>query len=313
MLSTFWQVWITVITLGSIIGCGILIMYTSRGQRKEETDQTTGHDYDGIQELDNPLPRWWVFMFWGTIVFGFGYLGAYGYGNFKGFLTVEVDGEQVTWTSHNQWKAEVQAFEREIEPLFNEWAATPIPELIGNDAAMQTGHRLFKSNCSVCHGTAAQGAKGFPNLADNDWLWGGSPERIVETIAKGRQGIMPSQLPMLGEEGIADMTNYVRSLSGLPHEADAAERAAPKFQQFCMACHGADGKGNQWLGAPNLTDETWLYGGSSREIAFTLRHGRHGVMPNFSEIWDTLTEQKIHVVSAYVYSLSNEPEVTSAQ
>ena len=303
MLSTFWQVWIAAIVLGSMIGCGLLIMYTSKGQRNEETDQTTGHAYDGIEELDNPLPRWWVFMFWGTIVFGFGYLSAYGLGNYDGWLTVTVDDKEVTWTSTNQWKAEVQAFDKEIAPLYAEYRATDIAELAKNEDALQTGQRLFKSNCSVCHGTAAKGAQGFPNLTDNDWLYGGKPENIKQTIMYGRQGAMPAWGPVLGDEGVAEMAQYVRSLSGLEHSAEAAEKAAPKFQQLCMACHGADGKGNQLVGAPNLTDDIWLYGGATKQIEFTLKHGRNGKMPAQSE---TLGEDKVHVLAAYIYSLSQK-------
>ncbi|WP_320820267.1 cytochrome-c oxidase, cbb3-type subunit III [Thalassolituus sp.] len=303
MLSTFWQVWVVAIVLGSMIGCGLLIMYTSKGQRKEETDQTTGHAYDGIEELDNPLPRWWVFMFWGTIVFGFGYLSAYGLGNYDGWLTVTVDDQEVTWTSTNQWKAEVQAFDKEIAPLYAEYRATDIAELAMNEDALQTGQRLYKSNCSVCHGTAAKGAQGFPNLTDNDWLYGGTPENIKQTIMYGRQAAMPAWASVLGNEGVGEMAQYVRSLSGLEHSAEAAEKAAPKFQQLCMACHGADGKGNQLVGAPNLTDEIWLYGGATKQIEFTLKHGRNGKMPAQAEI---LGEDKVHVLSAYIYSLSQK-------
>lgn len=306
MLSTFWQVWVTVIVLGSIIGCGLLIQYTSRGQRKQETDQTTGHDYDGIQELDNPLPRWWVFMFWGTIVFGVAYLGVYGLGNFKGLLTVEVDGEQVSWSSENQWKAEVQAFDKDIAPLYAEYSAVPVEQLIANEDALQSGQRLFKSNCSVCHGTNAKGALGFPNLTDEDWLYGGSPEAIKHTLTYGRKGIMPAWAASLGEQGTLDMVQYVRSLSGLSHDEAAAKNAAPQYQAFCLACHGADGKGNQMLGAPNLTDDVWLYGGSSKQIEFTLRHGRYGNMPAHLEILGNNAEAKIHLLATYVYSLSNE-------
>ncbi|MCB2385852.1 MULTISPECIES: cytochrome-c oxidase, cbb3-type subunit III [Thalassolituus] len=306
MLSTFWQVWVAVIVLGSMIGCGVLIMYTSRGQRKDETDQTTGHDYDGIQELDNPLPRWWVFMFWATIVFGFGYLGVYGLGNVNGLLTVEVDGEQVAWSSTNQWKAEVQKFDADIAPLYSKYTATPVEELVKDADALQTGQRLFKSNCAVCHGSTAKGAQGFPNLTDNDWLYGGAPENIKHTLTYGRQGAMPAWGAVLGEEGTTDMVNYVRSLSGLKHDAEAAEKAAPKFQQLCMACHGADGKGSQLVGAPNLTDDIWLYGGSSKQIEFTLKHGRNGKMPAHLEILGNNAEAKIHLLTTYVYSLSHQ-------
>jgi len=312
MLSTFWQLWIAVITLGSIIGCGVLIQYTSRGMSKEETDQTTGHNYDGIQEYDNPLPRWWVFMFWGTIIFGIIYLGVYGYGNFKGFLTVEVDGEQVTWTSTNQWKNEVQQFEKTIAPLYEEYSATPVTELIHNEEALQSGQRLFKSNCSVCHGSNAKGAQGFPNLTDNDWLYGGTPENIQQTITMGRQGAMPAWGAVLGEEGTTNMVEYVRSLSAnayepaLKYNAEAAAKAAPQFQQICAACHGPDGKGSQLVGAPNLTDDVWLYGGSSKQIEFTLKNGRNGKMPAHAEILGNNADAKIHLLTTYVYSLSNE-------
>ncbi|WP_221798236.1 cytochrome-c oxidase, cbb3-type subunit III [Oceanobacter mangrovi] len=306
MLGTFWQVWITLITVGSIVGCGILIVYTSRGMRKEETTETTGHDYDGIQEIDNPLPRWWVFMFWATILFGLAYLGMYGFGNYKGVITVTVDGQEVNWTAHNQWKAEVQAFDAEIAPLYAKYSSTPVAELIHNDEALQTGQRLFKSNCSVCHGSTAKGALGFPNLTDKDWLYGGQPAQIVQTITNGRQGAMPAWEAVLGDEGVNQMVNYVRSLSGLKHEAALAEAAAPKFLQNCAICHGADGKGNILMGAPNLTDEIWLYGGSSKQIEMTLRHGRAGKMPAHKEILGANADAKIHLLATYVYSLSNK-------
>jgi len=306
MLSTFWQVWVTAIVLGSIIGCGILIMYTSKGMRKEETDQTTGHEYDGIQEIDNPLPRWWVFMFWATIVFGLGYLGMYGLGNFKGIVTVTVDGEEVAWSSSNQWKAEVQAFDKEIAPLYAKYSSTPVEELVKNDEALQTGQRLFKSNCSVCHGSNAKGALGFPNLTDNDWLYGGNPQQLTMTITNGRQGAMPAWGAVLGDEGTKQMVQYVRSLSGLEHDSAAAAAIAPKFMQNCAICHGADGKGNILMGAPNLTDDVWLYGGSTKQIEMTLLHGRNGKMPAHKEILGANAEAKIHLLVTYVYSLTNK-------
>lgn len=308
MLTTFWQVWVAVIVVGSIIGCGVLIQYTSRGQRNEETDQTTGHDYDGIQELDNPLPRWWVFMFWGTIIFGLAYLAAYGLGNVKGFLTVEVDGEQVAWSSANQWKAEVQAFDKNIAPMYAEFSAMPVEELAKNEDALQAGQRLFKSNCSVCHGTTATGAMGFPNLTDKDWLWGGSAEEIKQTITNGRTGIMAAWGPVLGEEGTKNMVHYVRSLSGLEHDAAAAQQATSQFQAVCSVCHGADGKGSKLFGAPNLTDDIWLYGGSSKQIEFTIKNGRTGVMPAHKEILGNNADAKIHLLTAYIYSLSQDKQ-----
>lgn len=306
MLSTFWQVWVAVIVIGTMIACGLLIQFTSRGMAKEETNESTGHEYDGIIELDNPMPRWWIFMFWGTIVFGFLYIAAYGLGNFQGFLKLEVDGKQVSWSSHNQWQHEVESFDAKIAPLYEEYSAIPVEELINNAEALKSGQRLYKSNCSVCHGTNAKGALGFPNLTDDDWLYGGSPEQIKQTIANGRQGVMPSHEAVLGgEEGIQNMVHYVRSLSGLSFEAEAAAQAESTFKTVCAACHGADGKGNIFLGAPNLTDDVWLYGGSSKEIAFTLRNGRFGKMPAHKEILGSHADAKIHLLTTYVYSLSH--------
>lgn len=306
MLSTFWNVWIFTITIASIIGCGLLIIYTSKGQPKIDMNNahSTGHEYDGIQELENPLPRWWVMMFWITIFFGLGYIVVYGYGNYDGILTVEVDGKPVTWTSANQWQAEVQRFDAKVAPIFAKYSSTPIPELAKDEAALQTGRRLFKSYCAVCHGSNAQGAMGFPNLTDNDWLYGGAPENIKQTITNGRQGMMPAHIDILGgEEKVRDMAHYVRSLSGLKHDAALAVNAEAQFKQVCAACHAMDGKGNQLIGAPDLTDKIWLYGGSTKDIVFTLTHGRSGVMPAQQE---KLGDDKIHVLSAYIYSLSNK-------
>ncbi|MEE3189610.1 MAG: cytochrome-c oxidase, cbb3-type subunit III, partial [Pseudomonadota bacterium] len=223
--------------------------------------------------------------------------------NFDGFGTVKVDGEDVTWTQTNQWKAEVQAFDEKIAPLYAGYLATPIAELAQNEEAMQTGGRLFKSYCAVCHGSNAMGAQGFPNLTDHDWLYGGEPAQIKQTIMYGRQAAMPAWEAALGEQGTKDMAQYVRSLSGLEHDADAAAKAKPQYDMLCVACHGADGKGNQLVGAPNLTDEIWLYGGSTKQIETTLRYGRAGRMPAQAEI---LGEEKVHVLSAYVYSLSQD-------
>lgn len=306
MLSTFWQLWVAFIVIGTMIACGLLIQFTSRGMRKEETEENTGHEYDGIIELDNPMPRWWVFMFWGTIVFGFLYIAAYGLGNFQGFLRVTVDGEQVNWTQHNQWMAEVQKFDAKIAPLYEEYSAIPVEELVKNPEALKSGQRLFKSNCSVCHGTNAKGALGFPNLTDGDWLYGGKADQIKQSITNGRQGMMPSHEAILGgEEGIQNMVHYVRGLSGLKHEAEPASKAESTFKTICAACHGADGKGNIYLGAPDLTDDVWLYGGSSKQIEFTLRHGRNGTMPAHKEILGSHADAKIHLLTTYVYSLSN--------
>lgn len=305
-LSTFWSVWVITIVFGTLIACGLLIQFSSKTQvHSEETDETTGHEYDGIKEFDNPLPRWWVMMFWASIVFGVGYIAAYGLANIQGFLKVEVDGKQVPWGQVAQWQNEVQQFDKKIAPLYNEYAATPISELINNEEALKTGQRIFASNCTVCHGSSAKGSQGFPNLTDNDWLHGGTPADIVKTITHGRHGMMPAKglMPTMNDEQIAQTVQYVRSLSGLKHDETKAEVGSTIFAQACTACHGADGKGMQITGAPNLTDDIWLYGGSTKQIDFTIRNGRNGQMPAQGE---RFSKEQIHVLAAYVYSLSNK-------
>jgi cytochrome c oxidase cbb3-type subunit III len=304
-LSTFWNIWVFAIVFGTLIACGLLIRFASNQTDDGETTETTGHVYDGIEEYDNPLPRWWVMMFWATIVFAVGYIAAYGLGNMNGFLTVEVDGKEVPWSQTAQWQNEVEQFDIKVAPVFEKYAATPIVELVNNEAALQTGQRIFASNCSVCHGSSAKGSQGFPNLTDNDWLYGGTPEDIVKTITHGRQGMMPAKglMPTMTDEQITETTQYVRSLSGLKHDADKAEAGAGTFAQACAACHGADAKGMHITGAPNLTDKVWLYGGSTKQIEFTIRNGRSGKMPAQG---DRFSKEQIHVLAAYVYSLSHK-------
>ena len=311
-LSTFWNIWIFAIVFGTLIACGLLIRFASNQTDDGETNETTGHVYDGIEEYDNPLPQWWVMMFWATIVFAVGYIAAYGLGNMNGFLTVEVDGKQVPWSATAQWQNEVQQFDIKVAPLFAEYAATPIVELVNNEAALQTGQRLFKSNCSVCHGSSAKGSQGFPNLTDNDWLHGGTPEDIVKTITDGRIGMMPAKglMPAMTDEQVVATAQYVRSLNANVRmresvNVEQAEIGAGIFAQACTACHGADAKGMQITGAPNLTDEIWLYGGSTKQIEFTIRHGRSGKMPAQG---DRFSKEQIHVLATYVYSLSHKED-----
>jgi cytochrome c oxidase cbb3-type subunit 3 len=305
-LSTFWNIWVFAIVFGTLISCCLLIRYATNQQtHNEETDETTGHVYDGIEEYDNPLPRWWVMMFLATIVFAVGYIAAYGLGNMNGFLKVEVDGKQVPWSQTAQWKNEVEQFDAKVAPLYAGYAATPIIELINNEEALKTGQRIYASNCTVCHGSGAKGSKGFPNLTDKDWLYGGTPEDIVKTLVYGRQAMMPAKglMPAMTDEQISQTAQYVRSLSDLKHDPAKAEVGAGLFSQACAACHGGDGKGNQLVGAPNLTDDIWLYGGSTKMIEFTILYGRNGKMPAQGE---RLSKEQIHVLATYVYSLSNK-------
>jgi len=304
-LSTFWNIWVFAIVFGTLIACGLLIRFASNQTDDGETTETTGHVYDGIEEYDNPLPRWWVMMFWATIVFAVAYIAAYGLGNMNGFLKVEVDGKQVPWSQTAQWQNEVEQFDIKVAPVFEKYAATPIVELVNNEEALQTGQRIFASNCSVCHGSSAKGSQGFPNLTDNDWLYGGTPEDIVKTITHGRHGMMPAKglMPTMTDEQIIQTAQYVRSLNDddLTYDAAQAEAGAGVFAQACTACHGADAKGMFITGAPNLTDNVWLYGGSTKQIEFTIRNGRSGKMPAQG---DRFSKEQIHVLAAYVYSLS---------
>jgi cytochrome c oxidase cbb3-type subunit 3 len=296
-MSAFWSAWITVITLAVIIGCTWLLLATRKSEtHKETTEATTGHEFDGIEELDNPLPRWWFQLFIGTVIFSLGYLALYpGLGNFKGMLG---------WTSANQWEEEVAHAEEVYKPVFAKYASLSIEELNqpGNEAGLKMGQRMFANNCSVCHGTGGLGAYGFPNLTDKDWLYGGDPQTIMTSIVNGRRGAMPAWGAVLGEDGVQDVTNYVLSISGNEHDAAAAERGQAQYNTLCAACHMPTGKGMAALGAPNLTDDTWLYGGKFEQIAHTIRAGRAGVMPAQK---DLLSEDKIKLISAYVYSLSN--------
>ena len=296
-MSTFWSIWISVIVLGTVFGCVWLLWATRKGQTTDvETDRTMGHAFDGIEEYDNPLPKWWFYLFMSTCVFALGYLALYpGLGNWKGLLN---------WTSTNQWEAEVAAADEKYGPIYAQFGQTPIPELAGNEDALKIGQRLFANNCAVCHGSAARGQVGFPNLTDNDWLYGGTPEKIVETISNGRMGMMTAKgvMPNMTNEQVDQVVNYVLSFSGREQDAAAAEAGKAVFAQACVACHGPDAKGNQAVGAPNLTDNIWLYGSTYDKIRETVVHGRQNQMPAQA---GRLSDDQIHILAAYIYSLSN--------
>ncbi|WP_191603262.1 cytochrome-c oxidase, cbb3-type subunit III [Marinomonas algicola] len=295
-LSSFWSAWITILTLGSIFGSYWLLASVRKGQKNNsDTNVTTGHTYDGIEEYDNPLPKWWYWKFVILVLFALGYLALYpGLGNFKGLLG---------WTQINEYERDVARAEAEFGPMFAQFANTPIEELAQDDQAMRIGQRLFSNNCAVCHGSAATGSYGFPNLTDNDWLYGGEAENIKTTILNGRVAVMPAWGVTLGEKGVYQVTQYVMSLSDRSEDAAAVTAGKEIFETNCTVCHGQDAKGNHLFGAPNLTDNIWLYGGSQERIMQTLRNGRNGKMPAWNEI---LGEDKVHIVSSYVYSLSNQ-------
>ncbi|AUM11437.1 cytochrome-c oxidase, cbb3-type subunit III [Ketobacter alkanivorans] len=285
--------WIITIVLINLLGCLWLLWWTRKRPEDPIKDgESMGHSFDGIEELNNPLPHWWLNLFYITIIFAFIYLTLYpGWGDAKGVLG---------WTSVSQWETEVEKAENRYDRLFEEYAQIPMEQLATNDEVIKTGQRLFGNNCAICHGSDARGNKGYPNLTDSDWLYGGSPEKIKETLNNGRSGMMPALGAALGEEGVKNVVAYVLSLSGRTG-AGNAEAGKEKFNMMCAACHGPDAKGNHMLGAPNLTDNIWLYGGTEAIITETINGGRQGKMPVFK---DKLTPAKIHVLAAYVYSLS---------
>jgi cytochrome c oxidase cbb3-type subunit 3 len=296
--SNFWSWWIIAIAGGGILWCFWLLLANKKGKLPSGGQaEATGHVWDeDLQELNNPLPRWWIIMFYITLAFGVIYLALYpGMGTFKGLLG---------WTEKGQYEDEIAAANTKYGPLYDKFLKEDIVALAADDDAMKTGERLYVNYCSVCHGSDARGARGFPNLRDDDWLYGGSPEAIKTTIMNGRNGAMPSwEAPLGGDAGVEQVANYVMTLSGRDADKALAAKGKEKFDMFCVACHSADGTGNQAMGAPNLTDNIWLYGGSLSAIKQTIAKGRNGLMPAHA---DFLGEAKVQVLAAYIYSLSNE-------
>lgn len=293
--SNFWAMYVSVITFVSILACLLLLWLSGKAKAMTTGDSTTGHVWDGdLREMNNPLPRWWVWLFVITIVFSLVYLVLYpGLGSYPGTLG---------WTSIGQHQTEVDNGNKEVAPLYAKFMGMK-PQDVARDAqAMAIGERLFMNNCAQCHGSDARGNKGFPNLTDQDWLYGGTPEKIKESITLGRNGNMP---PLAAAVGTADdvksVANYVLSLSGSKHDASLAARGREKFA-ICAACHGGDGKGMQAVGAPNLTDNIWLHGSGEAAIVAMVNNGKVNQMPAQG---GKLTEAQIHVLAAYVWGLSN--------
>ena len=302
-MTTFWSWYVTLLTSGTILGLIWLVLSTRKGQRPDTTEETVGHAFDGIEEFDNPLPKWWFMLFILTIVFAIGYLVLYpGMGNWKGLLP----GYEGGWTGVAQWEKEMAKADAQYGPIYAKYAAMPITEVAADDKALKMGGRLFASNCSVCHGSDAKGAYGFPNLTDNEWRWGGEPETIKTTIMGGRHAVMPAWAEVIGESGVKNVSGYVLTeLAGrkLPEGAKADIEAGKKiFATNCVACHGPQGKGVAAMGAPNLTNPSaFIYGTSFTQLQQTIRYGRQGVMPSQEAF---LGNDKVHLLAAYVYSLS---------
>jgi len=291
-VSDFWNLYVVVIVVASILACVVLLIV--QGKATFTPGKTMGHVWDEtLEEYNNPMPRWWTWMFVITVAFAFVYLALYpGLGNFKGMLG---------WTSAGQHKAEVDKTDLAVKPLFDKYMAMDVKAVAGDKQAMEMGKRLFLTYCMQCHGADARGAKGFPNLTDADWLYGGEPEQIKQTIAEGRMGVMPPHA-QLGADTIKDLAHFVRSLSGLSNDSVRAAKGKETFASAgCVGCHGPEATGMHAVGAPNLTDKVWLYGSSEATITETITNGRQNKMPAWKEF---LGDAKVHLLSAYVYSLS---------
>jgi cytochrome c oxidase cbb3-type subunit 3 len=297
-MSSGWSLYVIVLAVSNVVASAWLLLWARRKRVEEGKPETLGDTYDGIEEYDSPLPRWWLWMFIGTIAFSVVYFALYpGLGNFAGLLG---------WSQRGQYDAEVREAQAEFGPIYAAYTAKPIEEVARDPKALRIGERLFANNCTSCHGADAQGGVGYPNLTDNDWLFGGDPQTIKTTILNGRMGVMPAFAPALGgEEHVQNVIQYVLSLSGRPVDPVKAEAGKQKYMAICIACHGPEGKGNQAIGAPNLTDNIWLFGGTPQAIEEGLRRGRMGKMPAHGEI---LGEERVHLLAAYVYSLSHQGE-----
>ncbi|OPH38516.1 cytochrome-c oxidase, cbb3-type subunit III [Moraxella equi] len=358
-MSFFWSSWITIFSLACWVFIFGVLVWTLKTKPVLEEDETTGHSYDGIREYDKPLPKWWLAVFFGTLAWGLGYFVLYPSiqpNSWKGITTVEVDGQQVPWTSENELNSQLQAnnkvftenFEQNILAAAGATDAVPVlaklselqaeqrknaepdsdlqakideqvkllapyvDKLAGDPEAQKVGNRLFLQNCALCHGSNAKGATGYPDLTDNDWLYGGNADEILLTIHNGRVGAMAAWQKQLGESGVRAAAEYVLSISsGHGAGVDNGElnqslvaQGKPIFEANCVLCHGADAKGLTAFGAPNLTDDIWLFGGDRETVQTTIRHGRAGVMPK----WQTkLGNERIMLLAAYVRSLSQNP------
>jgi len=297
-VNSGWSLFVAVATVISVAWCLVLLVIASR-RKVMAGDNTTGHVWDvDLREMNNPLPRWWMWLFVITVVFAAVYLAFYpGLGANAGTLN---------WTSLNQYEAEQAKARAAMEPVYARYTTMKAEELIRDPQAMGIGSRLFLNNCAQCHGSDARGSKGFPNLTDQDWLGAGTPEYIEKTITEGRTGMMPPMAAAVGSaEDVKNVANYVLSLSGSAHNNIAAELGKAKFV-VCAACHGPDGKGNQTLGAPNLTDKIWLHGWGEQAVIDMVTKGKTNVMPPQGRL---LTPQQIHVLAAYVWSLSQGTKV----
>lgn len=293
--SIGWSIWIVTIALGGVVFCLFVLFSQIKGQAKKgETIHDTGHIWDGITEYDTPLPRWWISMYLILCAVALGYWVLYpGLGTYQGMLETN---------SAKEVRANQEKIEAQVQPVFQKYAEMDIKAIAQDDEARAIGQRLFLNNCAQCHGSDAQGSPSFPNLTDEVWLWGGEPEQILQTITNGRRGIMTAHASLMTPAQASDIAQYIRSLNGLANDQTRIVPGKKLYDQFCVACHGAEAKGNQLLGAPDLTDGVWLYGSSEDSIVYGILNGRDNQMPAQK---DLLSPEQIRLLAGWVWGLSN--------
>ncbi len=296
-ITPFWALYVGIATVVSVVACLVLLIFAGKARAMTDVDNTTGHVWDGdLRELNNPLPRWWTYLFVITVIFGLVYLVLYpGLGSNPG---------QFGWTSHGQMLKEIEKGDAQSAPIYAKYLAMPEQELAKDAMAMGIGERLYNNNCAQCHAADARGSKGFPNLADKDWLWGGEVADIKHTLINGRIGNMPPMAAALGgADDAKNVAHFVLKLSGSPHDSVRAALGKEKFVA-CAACHGADGKGMKAVGSANLTDDVWLHGYGEKAILEIINRGKQNLMPSWQ---GKLTDGQIHVLTAYIWGLSKAP------
>lgn len=295
-MSSFWSLFVAFLVLGVVLFCWWLPWIVRRHQPSDQpTDKTMGHNFDGIEELDNPVPKWWYYGYVATVIFSLGYLVLYpGLGNYPGLLG---------WTQVGQYEEERAQADEKYGEIFAVYAEKPVMKLAADEEAMSAGQRLFANNCAQCHGSAGRGFVGFPNLTDDNWQWGGTEEAIKRTLKQGRRANMPARgvNPDLTDEQLEKITHYLFKLNDREEDSEAAEQGQALYAQACAACHGPQATGNTGMGAPDLTDDVWLYGGSFDAIMTSLLEGRQGHMPSQQKF---LSDDQIHLLTAYVLRLS---------
>ncbi len=294
--------WLVILlAVGNVVGVLWLLIATAKpAPEDKDATATTGHSWDGdLVEYNKPLPRWWLWLFVGTVIFSIVYLVLYpGFGRYEGVLG---------WTQNKDHARDVAAAEAKAQEILGRFRGVPVEQLAGDLEAQAIGRNIYANNCATCHGSDARGNPGFPNLTDDDWIWGSSSEQVLTSIGAGRVAVMPPLGAALGEAGVLEVVNHVRALSGLSHDARAAAAGATRYAALCVACHGPEGKGNPILGAPDLTNDVWLYGGDPQSIADSINYGRNGQMPAQTPL---LGEDRVRLVTAYVLHLSKpaQPE-----